>query len=168
MTGATNGNGHQRIIGLGELEVSGSADAVLVCLGLGSCVALCAYDPVGRVGGMAHMVLPASSEGRAQGPDARFVDLGVPLLIDRMRRAGALRSRLVLKIAGGAHILAAATNGTLNIGRRNAEATREILTALGLQLHAEDTGGGHGRTVRLHVGTGEITVSTAGGTPRAL
>ncbi len=157
------------VIGLGEWKASKDDDAELVCLGLGSCVALCAYDPVARVGGMAHMVLPSSREGRVVGPGAKFVDLGVPLLLQDMEKIGASRSRLVLKIAGGAHMISAAGfNGHLNIGERNAASARDVISQLGLRLRAEDVGGARGRTVRLRVGTGQVVVSTAGDQPYAL
>lgn len=151
------------VVGLGELHVTRDADATLVCLGLGSCIALCAYDPVSRVAGMAHLVLPDSREGRDARRSAKFVDIGVPLLLEEMERLGAMRSRLILKIVGGAHMISSPSpNGVLNIGDRNAEAVRALLSSLGLPLQAADTGGNRGRTARLSVATGQLTVSTAG------
>ncbi len=157
------------VVGLGEWTVSDDRNATLVCLGLGSCVALCAYDPVARVGGMAHFVLPRSADGRNTGPGAKFVDTGIPLLLLEMERRGAVRSRLVLKIVGGARMITTpGLNAALNIGDRNVESARETLKALGLRIAAEDTGGAHGRTVRLDVRTGELTVSAAGQPGRPL
>ena len=66
------------VLGLGEWRVTADPAATLVCLGLGSCVALCARDPLNKIGGMVHMVLPDSGEGRVQGNGAKFVDLAVP------------------------------------------------------------------------------------------
>ncbi len=158
-----------KVIGLGEFQVTSDPNTVLVCLGLGSCVALCAYDPFQKVGGMAHMVLPSSSEGRNSGRDAKFVDQAIPLLLQGMEHLGAARLRMIVKMAGGAHMITApGFNGMRNIGDRNAEATRAILATLGLRLQGEDTGGSHGRTVRLYVSSGRLTVSTAGGPSREL
>lgn len=157
------------VVGLGEWAVSTDPNVTLVCLGLGSCVALCAYDPVAKIGGMAHFVLPASAEGRNAGPAAKFVDTGIPVLLREMERLGAARSRLVLKIAGGARMITApGLNGALNIGDRNVASARATLAALGLRITAEDTGGTGGRTVRLQVGTGMLTVSAAGKPGRPL
>jgi chemotaxis protein CheD len=157
------------VVGLGEWTVSTDPRTTLVCLGLGSCVALCAYDPVAKVAGLAHFVLPTSAEGRSAGPGAKFVDTGIPLLIGEMERLGAARSRLVLKIVGGARMITApGVNGALNIGDRNVASARSTLAGLGLRIAAEDTGGVRGRTVRLNVGTGTLTVSAAGEPGRPL
>ncbi len=157
------------VVGLGEWAVSTDPNATLVCLGLGSCVALCAFDPVARVAGMAHFVLPTSAEGRASGPGAKFVDTGIPLLLREMERRGAIPSRLVVKIVGGARMITApGINGALNIGDRNVASARATLATLGLRIAAEDTGGVRGRTVRFWVGTGAVMVSAAGEPGRPL
>lgn len=157
------------VIGLGEWSASNDTDTTLVCLGLGSCVALCAYDPVARVGGMAHCVLPRSAEGRNTGAGAKFVDTGIPLLLTEMERLGASRSRMTLKLVGGAKMITApGVTAALNIGDRNVESAYATLARFGLRLAAEDTGGSRGRTVRLHVATGELVVSAAGEPGRRL
>lgn len=151
------------VLGLGELYATRDSTKTLVCLGLGSCVALALYDPTLRAGGMAHMVLPASAEGRG-GTGAKFVDEAVPRLVEEMEKLGSFRHRLIVKLVGGAQVLAAAhADGSLNIGCRNAEAAKKALRGLGLRLWASDLGGSHGRTVRLDLSTGRLTVSTAGG-----
>ena len=152
------------VIGLGELHATKEADTVLVCLGIGSCIALCAYDTIAKVAGMAHLVLPSSLEGRNSASTAKFVDRGIPLLLGQMEGLGAMRTRIVAKMAGGANMLTAAgISNSLNIGERNIQAARTVLADLGLPLRADDTGGNRGRTVRLCVHSGRITVSTAGG-----
>lgn len=157
------------VVGLGEWSVSNDRDTTLVCQGLGSCVALCAYDPVARVGGMAHCVLPHSAEGRNTGASAKFVDAGIPILLAEMERLGASRSRMILKLVGGARMITVpGVTAALNIGDRNIESAHATLAALGLRLAAEDTGGSRGRTVRLHVGTGQLVVSAAGEPGRRL
>jgi chemotaxis protein CheD len=112
---------------------------------------------------MAHLVLPDSGEARNSGNGAKFVDKGIPLLLERMEELGAARTRIVFKMAGGAHMLTApGLDGRFNIGERNVEAAMATLSRLGLRLKANDTGGNRGRTVRFHVGSGRLTVSTAG------
>ena len=148
------------VIGLGEMKVSREADAVLVCLGLGSCIALCYHDPVAKVGAMAHIVLP-SSEGRAPGSPGKFADTAVPELIDAITKAGGLKARLSVRIVGGAQMtIATEASGIFKIGPANVEATKQALRRVGLHLRAEDTGGAAGRTVRLVAGSGELVVNT--------
>jgi chemotaxis protein CheD len=157
------------VLGLGELRAARGEDTVLISLGLGSCVALCAYDPVSKVGGMAHMVLPRSSEGRSDGRNSKFVDHAIPMLIEEMLELGAIKSRMIVKITGGGQMIATQSrNGLLDIGDRNVESTRAVLADLGLSVQADETGGTHGRTARLYLGSGKLLVSAVGGASREL
>ena len=154
----------ERALGLGEWAVTGDRDAVLTCLGLGSCVALVLHDPSTSVGGMAHMVLPDSGAGRAtDSSPAKFVDLAVPLLVEAMARAGANRSKVQARLVGGTSMLEMPGRpNTMQIGERNAIAARAAIAAQKLPIVEEHLGGTKGRTVRLEVGTGRVDVSTAG------
>ena len=150
-------------LSLGEWAATNDREGVLTCLGLGSCVAFIAYDPVARVGGMAHMVLPDSTQGRATTrSEAKFVDVAVPLVMREIQALGALKARLQISLVGGAAMLPVRSgNEALNIGARNAAAAQAAVKALGLRVKVEDLGGTQGRTVRLQVRTGEVTISTA-------
>ena len=151
------------VLGLGQLRAARGEDVILTSLGLGSCVAMCVYDPVTKVGGMAHMVLPARSLPSRE-PSPKFVDCAIPMLLDEMREQGAQKGRLVVKLVGGAQMTVVAKgNPLMNIGVRNLEAAKTALAELGLRVDAEETGGEHGRTVRLYLGSGKLMVSTAGG-----
>ena len=148
-------------LNLGEWNVSTSERGVLACLGLGSCVALCAYDAEAAVAGMAHMVLPSSAtSSNSSGP--KFVDIAIPMVISQMERRGAERARIACYLVGGAHILKNTTTAIAQVGERNIEAARAGLKELGLRSRAEDIGGERGRTVRLHVGSGLLEVAHAG------
>ncbi len=152
----------QTTLSLGEWAVSNDRDGLLICLGLGSCVAFIAYDSVARVGGMAHMVLPDSAQGRATPrSEAKFVDVAVPLVLEQMLALGAMRTRLQVSLVGGAAMLPARGSETMNIGVRNGIAAQAAVRARSLRVRLEDLGGTQGRTVQLNVGTGEVTVSTA-------
>ncbi len=157
------------IVGLGELRATSDSNAILVCLGLGSCVALCGYDPVSRVAGIAHMVLP-SGNGKAPSQSApKFVDYATPTLIDEMVKRGAVRSRIGARLVGGARVISVnRENPSLDIARKNVEAAIAILERLGVPLQAAETGGTQGRTARLHAGSGKLLVSTLGGSEREL
>ena len=150
------------ILGLGQMHVTNETDAVLVCLGLGSCVAICAYDLVATVAGMAHVVLPATTNGAV--PHPKFADAAVPLMVEQMQELGAVKSRMGVKIVGGAHMVGVqGTAGVMNIGDNNVVAVTDALTQHGLDIRAADTGGSHGRTARFLVDSGTVLVSKAGG-----
>jgi chemotaxis protein CheD len=147
---------------LGELAVSDNPDDVLVAMGLGSCVGICAYDPIVRVAGLLHAVLPERN-GASTGSDAKYVDTGIQRLIAEMEERGADRRRIIIRMAGGAEMLIAPGFGNgLRIGSRNIEAAHSAIRQERLRLAGEETGGSAGRTVRLFVGTGVMTVRSIG------
>ena len=99
----------------------------------------------------------------------KFVDCAIPMLVGQMEQFGALKSRLIVKVVGGAEMTQAQRpHGALNIGPQNVEAVRNVLAELGLPLDGVDVGGSHGRTVRLDLDSGRLLVSTVGGAPREL
>lgn len=151
-------------VGLGELKSGTRPEQVLVCYGLGSCIGLALYDPMAHVGVMVHVVLPDSSLARGQMlQPGKFGDTAVPSAVAEAVKLGAVRSRLVARIAGGARMLnVVGTGSKLDIGSRNSEAVRAALEQHGLRLAADDTGGTYGRTLQLFVGTGRLLVSTVG------
>ncbi|MEE8421239.1 MAG: chemotaxis protein CheD [Dehalococcoidia bacterium] len=156
-------NEQEVFLSLGEWHVTDDPEAVLVCLGLGSCVAISLYDPSAKVAAMAHMVLPDSTAGRASPGSAKFVDQAMPMLIEELREAGANKNRLVAMITGGACMLTSTfKDGPEQVGPRNVVATKKALAEAGITIKEEETGGSHGRTVRFYVGTGEVQISTAG------
>jgi chemotaxis protein CheD len=153
---------------IGEIVVSKAPEDVLVAYGLGSCVAICLYDPVTRVGGMLHALLPTApgtnNHRRNPGKLTKFVDQGTPMLVESLLSLGARRTRLVAKLCGGAKVLSAPgfEEGPLNIGARNVLAAESALQTQRLQIKAQDTGGNTGRTVRLHIADGTVTVKNLG------
>lgn len=153
-----------RSVSIGELVVSNSPDDILIAYGLGSCVAVCLYDPIAQVSGMLHALLPSMPAGeKLNGAPAKYVDQGIPLLLNRVIALGAQRSRLSVHLCGGAQMLSApGFNQSLNIGERNVTAAQAGLQAAGLRIRAQATGGNNGRTVKLYVINGQITVKTLG------
>lgn len=150
------------VVGLGEVRVFGDGNLTLACLGLGSCVGLAAYDPVARVGGMAHIVLP-HSHGKVGEGNAKYADVAIPLLIVKLKHMGAVTSRLRVRIAGGAQMSPARGLGDVfKIGEVNVEAVTSILASHGISIGASDTGGNRGRTFRMYLPSGAVTVSSAG------
>lgn len=128
-------------------------------VGLGSCVAIILYDPVARVGGLAHVLLPTEAMSRDRSNPAKFPATVVPILLDRMRDLGAIGNRLRAKIVGGASMFGnLIPPGGVNIGERNVVAVRQVLAGAKIPIVAEDTGSDYGRSVYLNVADGAVEV----------
>ena len=136
--------GRKRNIVQGEYRVSGEADEVITTL-LGSCVAACLHDPVARMGGMNHFLLP----GEASGAERYGVHL-MELLINGLLKLGAGRDRLQAKLFGGAKMV----RGLSDIGTSNARFAREFLGHEGIALVGTSLGGEIGRRVQYWPATG--------------
>lgn len=133
-------------------------DTVISTLGLGSCVAIAVHDAAAGVGGLAHVLLPSESMSREHTNRAKFPATAVPLLLAEMRKLGAT-GPFAAKLVGGASMFAALLpSGGVNMGDRNVEASRRALVVAGIPILAQDTGGGHGRSVFLHVRDGRVVV----------
>ncbi|MGO9762005.1 MAG: chemotaxis protein CheD [Solirubrobacteraceae bacterium] len=154
------GESEETMVRMGELSVSRTPGHVLASIGLGSCIGLVLIEAQRPLAGLAHIVLPASSSGS----DAvgKFADSAVPALIEQMTAIGAMRSRLHAVLVGGAHMFALESASSLDIGRRNEQAAREALARAGLEVRAAATGGNKGRTVRVYVDEGRVTVKEPG------
>lgn len=145
-------------VGMADLNVCKAPD-ILITVGLGSCIGLTLYDPVLKIGGMVHYMLPDSKIVSNNNNIAKFADTGIPELLKQITRAGANRSRLVAKIAGGAKMFELTQMSNIgSIGDRNALAAKEMLRKLNIKLVAEDTGLNFGRTVELHADTGDFYI----------
>ena len=150
------------IVGVADMKLSRSPDDSIVTFSLGSCVGVVLHDPVARVGGLLHFMLPESSlspEKAAANP-CMFADTGIPALFREAYRLGASKERIVVKVAGGSQVLD--PNNMFNIGKRNVIAMRKIFWQNGVLMGATALGGTVNRTVTLHVGTGEVHVKTSG------
>ena len=147
-------------VGMADYK-TGRNPASLISYGLGSCVGIAMFDPVTKIGGLAHIMLPDSTQARATENPAKFADTCLPLMLDEMIKLGAVKSRLTVKIAGGAQMFTF-TNATdiMRVGERNAEAVKSVLRKMDLRLAAEDTGGNYGRTVELKLDTGIFRIKT--------
>ena len=147
-------------VGMADYKV-GRAPATIISYGLGSCIGVSMYDPQAKVGGLLHIMLPDSKQAKQSENPAKFADTGVPLMLDDVLKLGAVRSRIVAKMAGGAQMFAFA-NATdiMRVGARNAEAVKRMLRELNIRLIAEDTGANYGRTVQINLENGAYTVKT--------
>ena len=149
-------------VGIADYKVSKASD-VIISYGLGSCVGVSLYDPQTKIGGLLHILLPDSTQARAQEKEAKFADTGVPLLVKDVVAKGASKGRLVAKVAGGAQMFAFANASDLmKVGTRNVEAVKAALKKEGIRIVGEDTGANYGRTVQIDLETGVYTVKAIG------
>ena len=155
-------------VGMADLKVCKSPDS-LTTLGLGSCVGVALYDPVNKVSGLLHCMLPDSTQIRNNTNLAKFADTGIDELIRQMVQIGAVKSRLVAKIAGGAQMFAMSSNNeSLRVGERNSEAAKKKLKELNIRLLAEDCGLNYGRTVIFESETGMYMIKAVGKPPKTI
>jgi len=135
----------------------------LTTLGLGSCVGIALFDPVNRVVGMAHCMLPDSQQIRDNANEAKFVDTAVVRLILEMAKLGARKDMIKAKLAGGAQMFPTAPNSDfMRIGDRNVEAALRILSYYGIPVIAQETGETYGRTITLDSEGYGLSIKTIG------
>lgn len=150
------------VVGVADMVVSNDSSAEIVTYSLGSCLGIVIYDPVKKIGGLLHIMLPDSTidAKKAASMPYMFVDTGVPRLFHAAYNLGADRSRLMLKVAGGAQLLD--QEGIFNIGIRNYAALEKLIAQNSLRIQVADVGGLSSRTMRLDLANGNITIKTPG------
>jgi chemotaxis protein CheD len=144
------------VIGVADCYISTDTSNVLVTYALGSCIAVAIYDPIARVGGLLHFMLPEAPAGAAQSGKSpyMFADSGIPMMFREAYEKGAQKRRLRVRVAGGAQIMD--EHGVFNIGQRNCLAMKKIFWKAGVLVHAEETGGKTARTMRFEMASGRI------------
>lgn len=150
------------IVGVSDMKVSQNPEEVLVTYSLGSCIGVVIYDPVARVGGLLHYMLPESSldKSKAEKNPFMFADSGIPVLFKSSYALGAVKQRMRVTVVGGAQILD--QKGFFNIGKRNHMALRKLFFKNNVIVDYEDVGGNVNRTIRLEIKTGDIYLKTSG------
>lgn len=148
------------VVGISDCVVSDDPAATLITHALGSCIAIAIHDPLARVAGLLHYMLPNASMDpvRAQAKPFMFADTGIPILFHSAYALGASKGRLIVAAFGGAELFQ--VSDSLNIGKRNHLAMRKILWKAGVLVTGEDVGGTAPRTVRFEVASGRIVVSS--------
>lgn len=142
---------------MGELKVARSPDSLEI-RGLGSCIALALYDPLQRIAGLAHVVIPRPLENAPPTPGWAATD-AVPALIEMLERHGARASRLIARLAGGASMFPGNIKG-FEVGRENADVVERLLLDRRIPVLSRQVGGHASRRVRLHADTGRFEVES--------
>lgn len=149
-------------VGMADLKVVKSPDGVTT-LGLGSCVGIAVRDPITKVGGLAHIMLPDSTAIRNNSNIPKFADTGIEELVKQIVAAGGNRSRLVAKIAGGAQMFSfSSKSDMIRVGDRNVAASKQKLAEMKIPILAADTGDSYGRTVIFYPETGDFVIRAVG------
>lgn len=139
-------------------QIFASTEPCVVTTILGSCVAVCLWDPSTGVGGANHYLLPyEAKEGQAS---ARFGNVAVRGLIDKLLALGAVRRNLQAKIFGGACVLEAFRSRDTHLGMTNIQVARKLMSDEGISITAEDVGGSHARKLRFHTEDGSAWVKS--------
>lgn len=126
---------------------------------LGSCVAVCLWDPVAQKGGINHFMLPLwNGQGLAS---PRYGNIAVNKLVEEMEAIGCRRSNMEAKIFGGGEVLEM-KQANFKIGERNADLAVKLLKQLGIKIKAQSTGGKNGRKILFNTGTGEVRMKYIG------
>lgn len=151
-------------VGVGDLKISRDPADRIITHALGSCLGITVYDPVSRVGGLLHVMLPLSTidaEKAAANP-YMFVDTGVPRLFLDAYKSGARKERLIVSAAGGSSPSSKEKEDFFQIGNRNVVMLRKLLWKNGVVLKGSDFGGFEARTMWMDMATGEVTVRVNG------
>jgi chemotaxis protein CheD len=149
------------IITVGVAQIRYSSSPSVLRTILGSCVGICIYDRVKKIGGMAHVLLPTSQKTNIT-PE-KYADTAIPLLVREMLKIGARKENLSAKITGGASMFKFGSNIALGqIGDRNVEQTKLELQKLGIPIVVEEVGGNLGRVIDFFLTDGHMKVKAGG------
>ncbi len=152
---------NKTLINVGVAQVKIGQNPSILRTILGSCIGICIYDRVKKMGGLAHILLPIDTSNGTT-PE-KYADTAIPLLIQRLLKEGCTRNNMSAKIAGGASMFKFQANVTLGqIGDRNIEETKKILEQLKIPLLEEDTGGNTGRVIDFFLNDGHMKIKAAG------
>ena len=152
----------KHVVGVADMKTSGQSGDLIVTHALGSCVGIAIHDPQAQVGGILHAMLPLASASpeRAEKNPYVFVNTGVPLLFKELYGLGAEKSRIVVKVAGGANVVGG--EDFFAIGKRNIVVLRKLFWKNSIMVKAQDVGGHISRTLFLDTATGRTWLKSSG------
>ena len=140
-----------------------SVPQMITTIGLGSCVGIVLYDTVSKQCGMLHAMLPDSTRIHNNANRNKFVDTGLDDMLEKMLEQGAVKRRLIAKIAGGAKMFDFCEDTEITgIGYQNVQATKKKLIELGIPIVSEDTGKNYGRTILFNPEKNELEIRAVG------
>ncbi len=145
---------------MAQMQIS-EAPGILVTKGLGSCLGITFFDPVRKIGAMAHPMLPDFNKARVKSNPNRFVNSVIVNILEELKKRGCFCSRIEIKMFGGAHMFSFInTDSVLNVGQKNIEMALATFKELNIKLIGQEVGGTFGRTISLNLTTGKVIVRT--------
>lgn len=147
-------------VGIADMKLL-RGEGTLITYALGSCIGLCFHDPRLRLGALLHIMLPLNMEAGRTHP-LKYADTGIRETLRQMEAKGASRSRITVKIAGGAKMFEVSGASLGNIGQRNIESVHTILKRENIRLLAENVGGTVARTLLFDVASGQGCIRSYG------
>ncbi|MCP4692749.1 MAG: hypothetical protein GY859_32205 [Desulfobacterales bacterium] len=138
-------------------DIYSSREPMIIHTILGSCVAVCLFDPVSRVGGMNHILLPGEMNGRRGSQSTRYGVNSMDLLMKKVLQMGGRQERLVAKIFGGANVLSSLTR-QYSVGLKNANFAVDFLQENRIRIVSRDLGGNDTRVIYFHTDTGVVNL----------
>lgn len=149
-------------VGIADLNVVLDPGAIMT-IGLGSCIGIALYDKTTKVAGLAHIMLPDSTQFKSNTNPMKFADLAIPMLIEKMEKQGCNKKNIVAKIAGGASMFNFSDKSIISdIGKRNSDAVKKTLKDESIRIVAEEIGGNKGRTMILKANDGSVILKVVG------
>lgn len=137
----------------------------IITLGLGSCVGISIYDSFSGQGGLAHIMLPDSTQFKKVTKEEKFANLAIPKMVQELVAIGVKKRNMIAKIAGGASMFEFTDKSlTMDIGNRNVLAVEYALGQLSIPILAKDVGGNMGRTMILDLEDKKVYIRTMGKT----
>ena len=147
-------------VGIADMKI-GKGNDLLVTYALGSCIGLCFYDPKLKLGALLHVMLPLNMEAGRKNP-LKYADTGIRETLRQLEAKGASRSRITVKIAGGAKMFEVNGGNLGNIGQRNIESVHTILRMEGIRLLGEHVGGNVASTLLFDLDSGQSCIRSYG------
>lgn len=148
-------------VGIADMKIARGPGGILITYALGSCIGLCFHDPRLQLGALLHVMLPLNMEAGRKNP-LKYADTGIRETLRQMEAKGASRSRITVKIAGGAKMFDVKGGNLGNIGQRNIESVHTVLKQEGIRLLAENVGGNVARTLLFDPVSGQGCIKSYG------
>ena len=143
------------------MRVSGNPNETIITYALGSCLGIAIYDPVIRVGGLLHVMLPISKADpeKAKLKPEMYVDTGFSKLLTTFYDFGAVKSNMKIYVAGGASMKQNGSDDYFKIGSRNFTVLRKLLWKNGFIIDYQDVGGNMARTMSMRISDGVVCIN---------
>jgi len=150
-------------IGTGQMAM-GDKETIISTSGIGSCVFICLYEKVLRIGGAVHAMLPSRKHNKttvflAESEDniGKYVDEAIIKLVDDLIKMGGSKDNMIAKVVGGSSMFKIFDNS--KIGSDNVKSAEKILQLMKIQIRNESVGGTNGRSASFNIGNGLVEVT---------